>query len=152
MQLNGISLISYDENGNQPTFVLECDLKTALDLDGQTLTITAGKDEVAVFTGYRVLSVAQVGKYTHLRAMRTLDPDTAGAISDLQSRYEALKAGVDANTAKLADTDKKVADTTTAATDAKTEAGAAKTAADEAKAAATTIQAQLDALAGTEAK
>lgn len=137
MQLNGISLISYAESGNEATFVLETDLAGALALDGKELTITAGKDEVAKFTGYRALSVTKVDKYTHLRAARALDDSTAGAISDLQSRYETLKAEADASSTKLADA-------ATTATDA-------KAAADEAKAATTTIRAQLDALAGTEA-
>lgn len=130
MQLNGISLISYAESGNEATFVLETDLAGALALDGKELTVTAGKDTVAKFTGYRALSVTTVDKYTHLRVGRALDPDTAGAISDLQGRYETLKATVDANTTKIADAEKQVTD---------------------ASAATSTIQRQLDALAGTEA-
>lgn len=148
MQLNGISLISYDDRGNEAYFMLECTLAEALALDGQALTITAGKDVVAAFTGFSVMAVTKTDKYVQLRVMRALSDETAGAIGDLQSRVISLE-GTLGTTAEAAAGAQKAADgATTNANDAKAAAQAAQKAAGAVTAQASAIQSQLDALAG----
>lgn len=94
MKLNNIELISFAEQANEVTFVLDCDLATALALDGQTLTITAGERDYKVFSGYSVLSVGVQGDYTAMRAYRKLDDATAQAINGLDAYAASLGARV----------------------------------------------------------
>ena len=95
MQLNSIELISYDARANEAKFVLDCGLADALALDGETLTITSGEKEVAVFAGYGVTGVEIAGEYVRMTACRKLDEATAAAIE-----------GLDANVLILSENDK----------------------------------------------
>ena len=96
MQLNEINLISYAEQANQVSFVLECDLATALALDGQTLTITSNGQPYKVFGGYSVMSVGVQSEYTAMRCVRKLDDATAQAITSLEARADSSEAAINA--------------------------------------------------------
>ena len=96
MQLNSINLISYSESQNEATFVLDCDLATALALDGQTLTITSDDEPYKVFAGYGVMSVGVQGEYTAMRCVRKLDDATAQAIAALETRADSSEAAINA--------------------------------------------------------
>lgn len=97
MKLNGIGLVSYAERANEVTFVLEgADLQDALDLDGETLTVSdvSGK-AVKVFAGYQVASVGWQGEYVSMRAVRKLDESTADAIEQLDANVAIAQSTAD---------------------------------------------------------
>lgn len=96
MKLNSIELISYAEKQNEVTFVLDCDLTTALALDGQTLTITSEGQPYKVFAGYAVMSVGVQGEYTAMRCARKLEDGTAAAITSLEARADSSEAAINA--------------------------------------------------------
>ena len=91
MDLNGISLISYDDTRpNGCVFILEGTLQEALALDGQTLTIEANKQTVAVFAGHAVTGVAQQGDYVRMTTARKLEASTEAAITAIEANVKAV--------------------------------------------------------------
>lgn len=102
MQLNGIELSTYSEQGNEVTFLLACSLFDALALDGQTLTITSQGEPYKVFAGYSVMSVGVQGEYTSMRCMRKLDEATEAAINGLDANVANLSKQNDETAAVLA--------------------------------------------------
>lgn len=92
MELNGISLISYEDT--RPigcVFILEGTLQEALALDGQTLTISANGQTVAVFAGHAVTGVTQQGDYVRMTTARKLDESTEAAITALEANVKAVR-------------------------------------------------------------
>lgn len=124
MQLNGIDLAGYSAEANKASFVLEgVTMQDALNLDGQTLTVTQDGTDYAIYAGYSVVEVKEQadGNIT-MTAMRKLGDQTAEAINGLDASVTLL-------TSKLGAVE-------TSASDAAAKADEAKTAADEAKTAA----------------
>ena len=103
MQLNNIELISYNEMLNEATFILKCDLSTALALDGQILTITSQNKEYKIFAGYNVMSVGVQGDYTALRVYRKLEADTEAAINAADANAKTAIAEAESLKAENAD-------------------------------------------------
>lgn len=98
MELNGISLISYDDTRpNGCVFILEGTLQEALALDGQTLTIEANKQTVAVFAGHAVTGVTQRGDYVRMTTARKLDENTEAAITALKANVKAVREANERN-------------------------------------------------------
>lgn len=98
MDLNGISLISYDDTSpNGCVFILEGTLQEALALDGQTLTISANKQTVAVFAGHAVTGVSQQGGYVRMTTARKLDESTEAAITALEANVKAVREANERN-------------------------------------------------------
>lgn len=124
MQLNGIDLAGYSAEANRATFVLEgVTMQDALNLDGQTLTVTQDGTDYAIYAGYSVVEVKeQADGNIAMTAMRKLGDQTAEAINGLDASVTLL-------TSKLGAVE-------TSASDAAAKADEAKTAADEAKTAA----------------
>ncbi len=99
MDLNGISLISYDDTRpNGCVFILEGTLHEALALDGQTLTVSANKQTVAVFAGHAVTGVTQQGDYVRMTTARKLDESTEAAITALEANVKAVRESNERNT------------------------------------------------------
>lgn len=108
MQVNGkFECSSHYLNGNIATIVIKADIKDALELDGQTITVTADgemtDDQVtpypaaAVYAGFRVTGVTKQdidSEYVSVELMRQIDPDTKGAIDTVQSAVAAVGSDV----------------------------------------------------------
>ena len=98
MELNGIGLISYDDTRpNGCVFILEGTLQEALALDGQTLTVSANKQTVAVFAGHAVTGVSQQGGYTRMATARKLEASTEAAITALEANVKAVREAGERN-------------------------------------------------------
>lgn len=98
MDLNGISLISYDDTRpNGCVFILEGTLQEALALDGQTLTIGANKQTVAVFAGHAVTGVSQQGDYVRMTTARKLEASTEAAITALEANVKTVREAGERN-------------------------------------------------------
>ena len=98
MDLNGISLIRYDDTRpNGCVFILEGTLQEALALDGQTLTIEANKQTVAVFAGHAVTGVAQQGDYVRMTTARKLEASTEAAITAIEANVKAVREAGERN-------------------------------------------------------
>ena len=102
MQLNGITLSTYNPKANEVTFLLDCSLGAALSLDGQTLTVTSGERTVAIFAGYEVCGVEKQGDYVRMTACRKLDEATAAAIAGLEAADKEINEQNDDTAAVLA--------------------------------------------------
>lgn len=91
MKLNNLELDNYQSSDNKVTFVLSGEkLSEAVALDGQTLTVTDGEQQVAVFSGYNVVGVYIEFGNTVVNCMRKLDESTEEAITGLDSNVKIL--------------------------------------------------------------
>lgn len=115
MKLNGFDLVSFVDNVNKVSFVLRGSVFTeAAALDGQTFTVTNDNDEqLKVFAGYTIMSVALDNGNTIIRCMRQLNDSSGEAIAGLDANVKELEArmtDVENSTTELADTVSDVAE------------------------------------------
>ena len=93
MRLNGIELISYSDNLNESTFVLDCSMEKALTLNNEPLwKITSGNETHKVYGSYTVVSVSRDGEYVHVTAVRELEPDVKASIEAINSNISQLES------------------------------------------------------------
>ena len=91
MKLNELELDNYQPDGNKITFVLSGEvLADAVDLDGQTLTISDQDEDIAVFAGYDVVGVYIEAGNTVVTAIRELDDSSKKAIEGIESNIAIL--------------------------------------------------------------
>ena len=128
MKLNGIDLAGYSAKGNEATFTLEgVTMQDALNLNGQTLTVTQDEETYAIYAGYTVVEIEDQADGTiAMRAMRKLNDETEAAIIGLDQSVSLL-------TAKLDTVETAASDAATSATEAKASADNAAAKAEEAK-------------------
>ena len=91
MELNGITCIGYKPTGNVVAFDLDCEFADALALDGQELKVTADDADVAVFGGYRLLSLEVNGDYTRARFGVKLEPNVEATVDEIQQNVEIVR-------------------------------------------------------------
>lgn len=99
MKLNNLELSTFNSKENTVQFVLEagCTLEQALELDGQTLTVTSNDEPYAVFDGYVAIGVKyNESKQVIADFMRKLDDSTAEAINSLQTNFNTIRDSHDA--------------------------------------------------------
>lgn len=115
MQLNGIDLAGYSAEANKASFVLEgVTMQDALNLDGQTLTVTQDGTDYAIYAGYSVVEVKeQADGNIAMTAMRKLGDQTAEAINGLDASVTLL-------TSKLGAVETSASDAAAKADEAKT--------------------------------
>lgn len=101
MKLNDIELLTYNPSGANVTFLLDCDFKTAGKLDGKTLTVTSGGQDVAVFGGYHLTALELSGDNTRATFAKTLEADTAQAIQALEANQAILRASINTTDANV---------------------------------------------------
>lgn len=128
MKLNGIDLAGYSAKGNEATFTLEgVTMQDALNLNGQTLTVTQDEETYAIYAGYTIVEIEDQADGTiAMRAMRKLNDETEAAIIGLDQSVSLL-------TAKLDTVETAASDAATSATEAKASADDAAAKAEEAK-------------------
>lgn len=109
MKLNDFELDNYQSSDNKVTFVLSGDvLSEAVTLDGKTLTVMDGEQQVAVFSGYEVVAVYIELGNTVVVCMRELKETVEAAITGLDSNVRILTGKVDTAEQSVANLTEKV--------------------------------------------
>lgn len=91
MKLNNLELINYQSNDNKVAFILDGEvLSKAAALDGETLIVADGDNQIAVYAGYNVIGVYLEFGNTVVNCMRELDGATKNAIAGLEDNIKTL--------------------------------------------------------------
>lgn len=112
MKLNDIELVGYSTSGHIVTFTLGCDFSQALALDGEELTVKDGGTDMAVFGGYKLLSLENSGEYTVARFGLKLEPNTEATISALQKNLGIAESSIKSTATKADSAQSQIADLT----------------------------------------
>lgn len=96
MKLNNFDLVSFSENNNEATFIIEnATIEEVINIDCSELKVTAANDELyRVYGGFHLMSVGWTDptmKQISLHVAKKMDDTTAEAIEALESNIKILQ-------------------------------------------------------------